>query len=133
MPLAGQFCLNREEAIAAAKFPLTWVQCARCKLVQVHQDVPDSSLYTTYNYGSSTVTPLVRHFDEYAEELRLRYGNATTFHILEIGCNDGVLLRRLPSNWRCVGVDPSDVARKAMIDRPNGYSLINQAFTSALS
>ena len=99
MPLAGQFCASREDALSASTYPLTWVRCAQCGLVQVLEDVHDKILFSTYNYSSSTVGGLVRHFEEYAEFLTNRFGRDQNPRLLEIGCNDGVLLNQLPDSW----------------------------------
>jgi SAM-dependent methyltransferase len=119
----------RAEALGADRYPLTWVQCDRCCLVQVLEDVDDRLLFSNYNYASSTVAGLVRHFDAYANALVARHG-VTGTKLLEIGCNDGVLLRRLPRSWSLVGVDPSDVAMSAP-DRP--YELVSRGFSSSLA
>jgi len=130
MPLAGQFCRSEAEARAADLLPLTWVQCRRCALVQVLEDVADEHLFQRYNYASSSVPGLVRHFDEYAAFLARRLAGRSGVRLLEIGCNDGVLLRRLPGEWTRVGVDPSDVARQAPA---GGYRLIGAPFGSAMA
>ncbi len=113
MPLAGMFCRTLEEAKAAPIFPLTWAHCAQCGLVQVREDIPDAELFEEYNYASSTVPGLVRHFEGYAEVLARHYQAKSSPRFVEMGCNDGVLLRRLPKTWERIGFDPSDVAAKA--------------------
>jgi methylation protein EvaC len=129
MPLAGVFCTTLEEAREAPRYPLTWTRCGACSLVQVLEDVDDDVLFQTYNYASSTVPGLVKHFEAYAAWLAERFGRGPV-RLLEIGCNDGVLLRRLPDAYRTVGVDPSDVARKAP---PGPYELVNAPFTAEAS
>lgn len=128
MPLAGEFSATEAEARTAATYPLTWVECDNCELVQVLENVSDEILFKTYNYASSTVGGLVRHFTSYAEWLVDRYGSEPR-RVLEIGCNDGVLLKQLPSSWHRLGVDPSDVAARARSDE---YELFNEPFTQAL-
>ncbi len=128
MPLAGQFCTTAPQAKEAARFPLTWVRCATCTLVQVSEDIPDDLLYSNYNYASSSVGPLVAHFKDYAAVLAAEYGTKTATNILEIGCNDGVLLNQLPSSWVRYGVDPSDVARRAGGANSGTYTLVDQPF-----
>jgi SAM-dependent methyltransferase len=131
MPLAGMFCVTPEEAARALVFPLTWVRCQRCGLVQVLEDIPDSVLFSRYNYASSSVPGLVRHFASYANLLGERYSRVAPLHFLEIGCNDGVLLKRLPAAWRRTGVDPSDVAARGA-EVPPSYDLLNAPFSSTL-
>jgi SAM-dependent methyltransferase len=131
MPLAGVFCQSREEALAALVFPLSWLLCSNCELVQVREDISDSLLFSHYNYSSSTVPGLVRHFAAYAEFLAARPSGREKVSFLEIGCNDGVLLQKLPKAWRLVGVDPSDVAmRAAAAGVP--YQLFNEPFSGDL-
>jgi SAM-dependent methyltransferase len=118
-----------EEALGAPRYPLTWVECTQCGLVQVLEDVDDRVLFTEYNYASSTVPGLVRHFEGYATFLRERYG-ANPIRLLEIGCNDGVLLKQLPADWKLVGIDPSDVAAAARTDH---YQLVQASFSGTLA
>lgn len=132
MPLAGQFCANQQEAHEATAMPLSWIICERCGLVQVLEDVHDRALFKHYNYASSTVGGLVRHFEQFASLLARTYAGATP-SFLEIGCNDGVLLNKLPATWTKYGVDPSDVARKTHANAGNQtYELVNQPFTTEL-
>ena len=129
MPLAGGFTDSRAAAAAATMYPMEWYWCSRCGLVNVGEDIPDDTLFSHYRYASSDVPGLVRHFDAYADFLRERLGGGS-LRIVEIGCNDGVLLRRLPDAWERIGVDPSDVASSADL---NGYELIPAAFSSELA
>ena len=131
MPLAGLFCESEEEAKNAPKFPLTWVTCQQCGLVQVLEEIGEDVLFGRYNYASSTVQGLVQHFDEFARFLRSRYSAMAQVKFLEIGCNDGVLLNKLPETWSLMGIDPSDVAVGANGPRMH-YHLINERFSSDL-
>jgi SAM-dependent methyltransferase len=128
MPLAGMFCPTLTDALSTPIFPLSWVQCDQCGLVQVLEDIGDSCLFSDYNYASSTVAGLVRHFEQYARFLESKYSNQDSLRFLEIGCNDGVLLNKLPNQWQLKGVDPSDVAAKASSNQSR-YHLYNQPFS----
>ena len=131
MPLAGVFCPTEATALAAPLIPLTWMLCSECELVQVAENVSDATLFSHYNYSSSSIAGLVQHFVGYAEFLKARYSGSDRLSFLEIGCNDGVLLQRLPQHWNLLGVDPSDVALRATTS-PVHYTLHNQPFTLGL-
>ena len=129
MPLAAAFTTTREEAVAAEQYPLAWRECSRCTLVNVAPDIADATLYAHYAYAATTVPALVRHHGDFAYFLKGRFPGRLPIRFLEIGCNDGVLLRNLPPVWDRVGVDPSDVAARAAGD----WGLVNAPFTSALA
>ncbi len=125
MPLAAAYTATAEEARALPKYPLTWLWCARCGLVNVTPDIPDDELYRHYQYAASEVPALVRHHAAFADFLFARHG--ALHSILDIGCNDGVLLREMEL-WDRVGVDPSDIAREAQ----GNWDLINEPFRAGL-
>jgi SAM-dependent methyltransferase len=107
-PLAGYYPLEPESARPARRYPLELMRCAQCGLMQIVNLPPiDEVFHADYRYSSSTVSGLVRHFDEYALWLRSRLQPGS--RVLEFGCNDGVLLERLAKlGFDCTGVDASD-------------------------
>jgi SAM-dependent methyltransferase len=127
MPLAGAFAETMEAAEEATRYPLTWAACRRCGLVNVWPDIDDGILFRQYAYRASDVPALVRHHRAYAAVLRGHFPER--IRVLEIGCNDGVLLRELPETWDRVGVDPSDVAAAAVTD----WTLVPERFSSSLA
>jgi SAM-dependent methyltransferase len=125
MPLAGSFAATREDALAATKYPLSWHFCTRCGLVNVEPRIDPALIYADYSYRTGDVPGLVRHHADFAKFLA-PHGKGK---YLEIGGNDGTLIRQLPKWWTKVNVDPSDVARKAW---DGGYTLVNESWSSAL-
>ena len=112
MPLAGAFAETREAALAATRHPLEWWSCDRCGLVNVAPSIPEADIFTDYSYRASDVPALRRHHEAFAGWLRDRFPH--TIRHLEIGGNDGVLLRHLP--WDRTNCDPSDVAAASVED-----------------
>ena len=106
VPLAGYFptkeqVLSKEES----KYPLNLLSCNKCKLVQTDSVIDPNILFKDYRYMSSV--SLSKHFNDLAHIINKKY-NVKNKHILEIGCNDGVLLEPLSKLKAIVeGVDPA--------------------------
>lgn len=126
VPLAGGFL--REEQIPVEQFyPLQVGFCRTCTLVQVIHVVPREVLFGDYFFFSSVMTTLVEHFAHLADEVRARFAAPGRSLAVEIGCNDGVLLKPLAAQGvRCVGVDPAaNVTRSIQAD---GITVVNDFF-----
>ena len=124
MPLAGGFFPVEDER-SRQVFPMTLVRCEDCTLLQIAETINPEAIFSTYSYASSVNRMLVAHNSELAS--RLSDMLPTEGLIVEIGCNDGVLLKPLLRlGAKVVGVDPSDVAQRAADD--NGWSFVRGYF-----
>jgi len=96
-------------------YPLTLVMCGACGLAQLPDVVDPELLYRDYIYNTSISLGLVQHFDNYAEAVVQRVGPRSGSLMVDIGSNDGTLLRAFAKRGlRVLGIDPArDVARKA--------------------
>jgi len=107
--LAGGFLESLDKLSEDKVYPLSLVICPRCKYIQCKQIVSSDELFKkNYYYYSSMIGTLVKHFNDFAEIIYTRYPNKNT-KIIEIGCNDGVLLhplKKLGYN-NIIGIDPS--------------------------
>ena len=104
VPLAGVFPL-KEELEIENKYPLNLLFCKKCSLVQTDSFIEPQILFEDYRYISSV--GLSKHFEDVAKSLDDKY-NVEELNILEIGCNDGVLLEPLSKLGANVeGVDPA--------------------------
>lgn len=127
MPLAGGF-LTEDELPHQAAFPLRLARCEACTLMQILDSVPPDEIFTQYSYVSSTTRTLIDHFAEMAPAIVAREHAAGRL-VVEFGCNDGVLIKPLrAAGARVVGVDPSDVARRA--SREGGWPLVQDYFNA---
>jgi SAM-dependent methyltransferase len=105
MPLAGGFLANKEAIAKEQKFQLDTSVCQECGLVQITEIVDPEIMFQDYSFSSSTIAPLVKHFEDYAQWLQT---NVQPASVLEFGCNDGVLLAPLTKlGVKAVGIDPS--------------------------
>jgi len=106
-------------------YPLEVVVCETCDHVQLAHTVDSEILFTDYPYYSSASQPLFDHFGAYADAVQQRYLDVGDL-VVEIGCNDGVLLGQFDESIRTVGVDPADnVTEEA---RNRGVDIVTALF-----
>lgn len=123
-PLAGGF-FPAEDERSRQVFPMHLVRCEACTLLQVAETVNPETIFSTYSYTSSVNPTLVAHNAQLASTLNEMLPREGL--IVEIGCNDGVLLKPLVRlGAKVVGVDPSDVAQRAADE--NGWPFVRGYF-----
>lgn len=97
--------------------PLTWMKCKDCGHVQLRETVKPEILFSQYSYASSDSPSLLRHFHEFACTVTSRISLTEYDSILEIGCNDGILLKEFVKLGfiNLYGVEPAtNIAERAM-------------------
>lgn len=74
-------------------YPLHAYVCETCRLVQLPRIIPPEQLFSRYPYFSSLSTSWVQHAGRYVDNMisRLQLTNRST--VVEVGSNDGYLLR----------------------------------------
>ncbi len=89
-------------------FQLHVKQCNKCKLVQLKEIIDSGEIYkkVDYLYFSSEMPNLDKYFKIYAEDLKKRFLKKNDL-VVEIGCNDGLMLQNFKKNNRILGVDPA--------------------------
>jgi SAM-dependent methyltransferase len=114
-PLAD--ALLREEGLGApeARFPLEVAFCPECALVQILEEVPPQQLFVdNYLYFSSFSDELLRHTKENADRLIAERGLDESSLVIEVGSNDGYMLRNFAERGIPVlGIDPAPDQAKA--------------------
>lgn len=113
-PIPGIYPANAAESLSL-RAPLRVVQARQSGFVQLAH-VFDSSLYQQYAFAGGGSVSYRRHLDKIATDIAARFPKTTA--ILEVGCGDGWLLRRLRElGFRNVlGIDPSRSASAAESD-----------------
>ncbi len=96
-------------------FPLALWFCRSCTHVQMLDVVDPETLFADYVYVSGTSPVFVRHFEDYAATVIDAYGLSAGDRVVDIGSNDGTLLRAFQDRGMSVlGIDPArDIARRA--------------------
>lgn len=123
--------LRSEQIAAEVCYPLDLYRCERCFLVQLLDVVSAESIFDDYVYLSSSSKALVQHYGRLAEAVTARFGLKAGDVVVDVGCNDGILLNgyTLPNLVR-VGVEPSKVAEVASA---SGLTVFREFFAPALS
>lgn len=129
--LQGSFLKPGKEAPPLRRIDCTLVRCdptqdeRACGLLQMLHSVPPEILYSTYWYRSGTNRTMTEHLRGIAQEAAGMVGKPKAV-VLDIGCNDGTLLKAYPAGYQKFGIDPSDLARLVGPD----VTVINDLFPS---
>lgn len=108
----------REEQLSQdeEKFPLDVYFCGGCGLVQLGFVVPPEKLFTkNYVYVSSISATMKKNWMGMVSDIDGRFGVPEGSLVVDIGGNDGTLLRCFHDSGfkvRALNIDPSDVAKK---------------------
>ncbi len=113
-------------------FPLDVFFCGDCTHVQLLDVVDPSALFEHYVYVSGTSPVFVRHFEDYARDVRDRFAPAPGSLVVDIGSNDGTLLGFFKESGHAVlGIDPAgEIAAQAT---RNGIETWPEFVTPALA
>ena len=134
MALAGSF-IKKEQIVNEKKYPMRLGYCENCFTLQISDVINKKEIFDdSYFYFSSSIGTLKKHFHEYARDIfDLFVNDPLKSSILEIGCNDGVLLRPLANLGvrNLIGVDPAGNVLKS-IKNLNAH-LINDFFSEKVS
>jgi SAM-dependent methyltransferase len=108
-------------------FPLTVISCGDCRNVQLREVVAPEYLYGKYTYNTAVSMGLADHFDEYAAAILAEYRPAAGALVVDIGSNDGTLLKSFAARGMNVtGVEPA--AGVAQTANGAGVKTINAFF-----
>jgi len=96
-------------------YPLDTYICLECGHVQNLDVVNPDILFRQYTYKTSASLGLVEHFNNYAAEVISFLSIPPDSFIVEMGSNDGSLLKAFKNNgMRVMGIDPAvSIAKKA--------------------
>ncbi|HXP82576.1 MAG TPA: class I SAM-dependent methyltransferase [Verrucomicrobiae bacterium] len=116
LPLANSLLNSPEEEYET--YPLNWMLCTHCSLVQLDRVVPPKLLFDDYNYLTSCSPPMVEHARALVELVLKRFQPDEQGLVVELGSNDGYLLQHYPSWVDILGMDPS---KQAILEAAKRY------------
>jgi SAM-dependent methyltransferase len=113
-------------------FPLDVFFCEDCHHVQLLDVVDPAVLFENYVYVSGTSPLFVKHFEDYATSVIDAYTPSPGSLVVDIGSNDGTLLKAFKRAGHVVlGIDPAkDIAAQATAD---GIETITGFFSPAMA
>jgi hypothetical protein len=113
-PLANNL-IAEDDVQDEPTYPLGIQFCRHCLLVQLTHIVDPSRIFSSYLYVPSTSTTWLEHCEELAEYVSSQAGLQPRDLVIEIGSNDGTLLRPFQRRGqRVLGIDPAtNIAEQA--------------------
>jgi hypothetical protein len=114
IPLAEKYTTTAD-AQGADSFPIDLYMCLDCSHVQVLDVIDSDTLWDDYTYHSGQTKGIIEHFEHVAEKVVSRYRPAAGSLVIDVGSNDGSLLRQFKERGhRVLGIDPAKaIAREA--------------------
>jgi SAM-dependent methyltransferase len=130
LPLA-----NRLENLGSSSgntYPLVVYYCHNCALIQLADLVPRKEMFTDYLYLTSASKTMVEHFDRFAETITQRLDLTISDKVLDVGSNDGTLLKAFQRRGVGVlGIEPAQ--NVASIAEEEGVPTITEYFDLELA
>lgn len=123
-PIADAYTATADEV--SPTYPLQVAVCAKCRLVQLLEVLDGEVLFGTgYSFYSSASPPLSAYHAAYARDVLAKHADLARQGMVEVGCNDGDLLRHF-AGWPALGVDPAD--GPAGVARDRGLEVLVRPF-----
>ena len=104
MPHVNNYKLKDDKG-SVPKYPLRLMYCDNSKLLRLDSMPDRENIYRDYDHLSSASSANAKHLESIAENIN--DSESTDKIILEVGCNDATLLRRLNNNFNIFGIDPA--------------------------
>lgn len=132
-PLCNEFWPASEPARPQTFYPLSLCRCNECSLVQIDYVIPTEDAFgEQYTYLTGTSRSLVDYYTKLAASLTLRLGLKPGDAIIEMGSNDGTLLKAFQDlGMNVLGVEGAPAA--AAVASQNGVPTITQFFGARMS
>jgi SAM-dependent methyltransferase len=131
-PAANAFLPPSADLQQEKRYPLRAKVCGACKLVQLDFDVPPRELFSNYVYFSSYSEDWLAHAQRFCAMARKRFDLNAESLVIELGSNDGYLLKEFVAvGIPVLGIDPSDTVAAAA--RSIGVATLVEFFGAELA
>ena len=130
MPVANGF-LSPTQFADEYFFELKVAFCENCRMVQLAELVDRERMFhENYTFFSSTSTRMAQHFQDFASWVMRTYLKDNDPFVVEMGSNDGIMLKHFV-RLRHLGIEPS--ANVAEVAKRNGVRTISRFFDEELA
>ena len=131
-PVAEKYVTREKLHEPTDRFPLDVYMCRDCGHAQLLDIVDPKFLFYDFTYASAGTKALVQNFEDTAELTCARYRIPPNSLVVDIGSNDGSLLKCFQKRGqRVLGVDPASAVAQRAIDA--GIPTIVDFLTPALA
>jgi len=115
LSLGNQYISNfvKKSEERGKKIPLTLLLCENCKLVQSKYTAPRELLYSKYWYKSGISSTIRDDLKDIVDSVKKFVALERNDKVIDIGCNDGTLLRYYKNDVVKIGFEPSDLYKEA--------------------
>ena len=120
---------NTNNPKAKIKIPMTLLLCGNCGLAQLKETVEQNLLYENYFYRSNVSNTMNKDLRDVVAEVISKVSLKKGDMILDIGCNDGLMLTFFPENLQRVGIDPAKNIDWSHL--PDSIKIVNDYFPSS--
>ena len=129
-PIVQQYLTEEELREPERMYPLVLMRCGNCGLLQLSYTIePEKVFPRDYPYRTGLTNMLLRNFEELAASLYAAGAYSAGDLVVDIGSNDGSLLKPFAARGaRVLGVEPTDAAKDA---GKAGIETLQEYFTSA--
>jgi len=106
MPLCDNFQRNKKKSLNQKKYDMTFMNCEKCHHIELKNKVNPKKIYTNYPYYSERSPDLELHFSKYSNFMnKFKKKRIKNYH-LDIGCNDGILIKKTKKKFNTFGIEP---------------------------
>lgn len=128
MPISNRFVSSPEAEEFLYELLIDF--CPHCLMVQLENCVDPNMMFNAeYAYFSSISKAMEAHFEKMANEIRGFVSNKLKPFVVELGCNDGIMLKHIAEKRiRHLGIEPSE--NVAMSAKAKGVNVLGEFFNS---
>lgn len=112
------------------KIPLTLLLCTSCKLIQLKETVNPPLLYKNYFYRSNITNTMNHDLLNVVKDACSRVELIPNDYVLDIGCNDGLMLTFYPRTVNKVGIDPAENIDRSELSFDDKTQIVTDYFPS---